>query len=123
MEKDCFKDRSPHCTQRSQIKQGSVMYICEKHMQKQINEDDISKLTKIIVVTHLSKKQYHARGLKVKGYRLRDNINPTPEQIEKVVTYYHTHRRLIESGENPVLSSKFAVGRGVYLLDENGNRL
>lgn len=121
MEKDHFKDRSPHCTQRSQIKQGSVMYICTKDAQKYA--ENISHLTKIICVTHLSKKQYHPRGLKVKGYKLRDNINPTPEQIEKVVDYYHTHRRLIDSGVDPILSSKFVVGRGVYLLDENGNRL
>ena len=121
MEKDHFKDRSPHCTQRSKIKQGSVMYICEKNAQKYAK--DISHLTKIICVTHLSKKQYHPKGLKVKGYKIRDNINPTKEQIEKIVIYYHTHRRLIDSGENKTLSDKFAVGRGVYLLDENGNRL
>lgn len=83
----------------------------------------MSLLTKVIVCTHLSKKHIHPRGCKIKGFPIRDNINPTPEQIKKVVDYYHTHRRLIESGENQVLSNKFVVGRCIYLLDENGNKL
>lgn len=123
IEKDYFKDRSPHCTQKDLVPQGSVVYICLKENQRKINSDDMSLLTKVIVVTHLSKKQSHPRGCKIKGYPIRNNINPTPEQIKKVVEYYHTHRRLIESGENKILSDKFVVGRCVYLLDEKGNKL
>lgn len=123
MEKDHFKDRSPHCTQKHLIPQGSVVYICLKENQRKITSDNMDLLTKVIVVTHLSKKSVHSRGCKIKGYVIRHNINPTDEQIKKVVDYYHTNRRLIESEVHPVLSSKFVVGRCVYLLDENGNKL
>lgn len=57
------------------------------------------------------------------GYKIKHNINPTPEQINKVIKYYEEHKESIDSGKDKVLSSKFTVGRAVYLLDQNGNPL
>ena len=121
MEKDHFKDRSYHCKHSDMILVGDTSLICEKQAQKYASE--IHHLTKIIVVRHLTNKKYHPMGIKLLGYKIRHNINPTPEQIEKVLKYYEKHKKLIDSGENKELSEKFIVGRGVYLLDKNGNIL
>lgn len=123
MEKDHFKDRSYQCKYNEMLQIGDVVLICEKHMQKKINSSDISLLTKGIVVRKLTSKKYHPRGQKLEVYPIRHSINPTDEQIQKVLTYYETHKDLIKSRKNPVLSDKFKVGRAVYLLDKNGNRL
>lgn len=121
MEKHHFHDRSEQCKQRNQVPVGSVMYICTKEAQKYAK--NLNHLTKVICVAHLSRKEFHQRGLKIRGFIIRDNINPTPGQINKVVEYYNANRKLIDSGENKLLSDKFVVGRGVYLLDKDGNRL
>lgn len=121
MEKHHFKDRSDHCTKKDLIRRGDVVLICEKQNQKYASE--IEHLSKIIVVKHLTSKKYHPRGIKLLGFKIRHNINPTPEQKDKVIRYYEKYKEIIDSGENKELSEKFVIGRGVYLLDENGNRL
>lgn len=121
MEKEHFKDRSYHCKHREMIQVGDTVLICEKQAQKYACE--INHLSKIIVVRHLTSKKYHPRGIKLLGYKIRHNLNPTPEQIDKVVRYYENNKNLIDSGENKALSQKFVVGRGVYLLNKNGDKL
>lgn len=123
MEKDHFKDRSYHCKYNDMIQIGDVVYICLKENQKRIKSDNIDLLTKGIVLRKLTNKKYHPRGIKLYIFSIRHNVNPTPEQIDKVIRYYNQNRKLIDSGENKTLSAKFVIGRGVYLLDSNGNKL
>ena len=118
MEKHHFKDRSHHCTKRDFIMCGDIVLICEKHAQRYAEK--VEHLSKIIVVRHLTSKKFHPRGIKLLGYKIRHNINPTPEQVAKVLKYYEQHKQLIDSGG---MSDKFVVGRGVYLLNENGEKL
>lgn len=118
MEKDHFKDRSHHCTKRDFLVVGDTMLICEKQAQRYAEK--IEHLSKVILIRHLTNKKYHPRGIKVLGYKIRHNVNPTQEQIDKVLKYYEQNKQLIESGGMP---DRFVVGRGVYLLDKNGNRL
>lgn len=117
MEKDFFPDRSKEATKASCIYPGLVVMICTKEKQRSARYK--SDLEKGIVIYTLSKRD-HLRGLKCVIYPIRHSINPTQEQIKKVLDYCKIHEREIRS-EKGSIAAKFKKGRITYIFDEEGN--
>lgn len=120
MEKDHFKDRSHHGTMRQEIPKGSVVYICLKENQKKITKDDMSLLTKCIVVHHLGMTLEHPRGVKVRGYIIPHDKFPNKATREKAIDYYAYHKNEVDSEEDTPINKLFCKGRVVYLLNDYG---
>ena len=119
MEKHYFKDRSKEATMPHCVHPGTVVYICTKEMQRSART--IEHLQKGIVIYKLTRK-VHPRGLKCIIYPIRHSINPTPEQIQKVLNFCKIHSREISSEKGPI-AEKFKKGRITYVLDSEGNIL
>lgn len=80
MEKDYFDDRSYQAIHNCLLEPGDVCYVCEKHMQKEINSSDISKLTKGIIVRKLTSVKKHPRGVKY---------------VERIIHKYYLYMKLL----------------------------
>ena len=65
MEKDNFKDRTIETTKVSAIKNGMIVFICEKQAQKYASK--MEDLTCVEVIDVLTRHD-HPRGIKVRGY-------------------------------------------------------
>lgn len=118
MEKDYFDDRSYQAIHNSLLEPGDVVYVCEKHMQRQINSSDIKMLTKGIIVSKLTSVKKHPRGIKVRIYPIKEGRYPTDEEIARVLRYYEKNKDEIESEMTPMIL-KFRKGRVTYVVGKD----
>lgn len=123
MEKDYFDNRSYQAIFNCLIEPGDVCYVCEKHMQKEINSSDINLLTKGIIVRKLTSVKKHDKGIKVMIFYIPHNKQPTQEEIQAVLRYYEKYKDEIDQEIPGTKFDKFRKGRITYLVSPQGQIL
>lgn len=120
MEKDYFDDRSYQAIHNCLLEPGDVCYVCEKHMQKEINSSDISKLTKGIIVRKLTSVKKHPRGVKVMIFYIPHSKHPSEKEIQTVLEFYEKNKEEIDLEIPGTLYDYFRKGRVTYLVNSEG---